>query len=151
MRIEIVYPGRVKNAFARAGFEEYIKRSKRLVKVETVSIPASKSTDPFRCVEDESQKLLKYLLDKEYVLLDVKGRELDTKDFTDLIKKHIDFGKDLIFVVGGVFGVSDEIKKRAATLLSLSKMTFTHSISLMLLSEQFYRATKILSGHPYDH
>lgn len=151
MKIEIIYPGRVKNAFARAGFEEYIKRSRRFVKIDPVSVPASKSADPSKCVEDESQKLIKYLSEREYVLLDVEGNEMSTVEFTDFVRGYIDVGRDLFFVVGGVFGVSEEVRKKAKLRLSLSKMTFTHSISLMLLSEQFYRATKILSGHPYDH
>ncbi len=151
LKIEVVYPGRIKNSFAKEGFEEYLKRLNRFFKLSIVSIPSCRSSDRKRCVEEESKKLLKYIGSREFILLDVEGKELNTSEFSQFIGKHLDSARDLTFVVGGVYGVSAEVKKRSDLSLSLSRMTFTHSITLMILAEQLYRAAKILSGQPYDH
>ncbi len=151
MKIKIVYPGRIKNSFAKTGFNEYIKRCRRFYKVEIVNLASSHSKDKAKCVEEEAEKLLKYVENEKYVLLDVSGKEIGTREFAGFVGKHLDSGNDLVFVVGGVFGVSERVKKNANFSLSLSKMTFTHSMTLMILAEQLYRAMKIFSGQPYDH
>ncbi len=151
MKIKIIYPAKIKNSFAKAAFDEYVKRCKRFYKIEVVNLSASHFKDKIRCVEEESRRLLKCVGNEKYILLDVEGKELDTYDFSNFLGKHIDSGRDLTFVVGGVFGVSNEVKRSADFSLSLSKMTFTHSITLMIFTEQLYRAIKIFSGHPYDH
>ncbi len=150
MKIEIVYPGRIKNSFAKDGFEEYIRRCNRFHKVNVFSFP-SRSSEREKTIKEESKKLMKYLANKEYVLLDVNGMEKTTKEFAEMVSEHLDRGNDLVFVVGGVFGVSEEVKSGAVLKLSLSKLTFTHSLSLLILAEQLYRTMKILSGQPYDH
>ena len=151
MKIKIVYPGKIKNSFAKTGFDEYIKRCRRFHKIETVSLAASHSKDKIKCVEEEAEKLLKYVGNEEYVLLDVGGKEVSTQEFADFVRRYFDGGHNLTFVVGGVFGVSSAVKKKANFSLSLSKMTFTHSMTLMIFAEQLYRAMKIFSGQPYDH
>ncbi len=151
MKIEILFPGRLKNDFAKIGFDEYIKRLSKFLKIEVVSLPSVHSQNPSVCVEEESKKLLKYLCDREFVLLDSGGLEMNTEEMSYFMRSQMKEGKDLTFVVGGVYGVSTEIKNVAKLKISLSKMTFTHSISLLLLSEQLYRSMKIISGQPYDH
>ncbi len=84
-------------------------------------------------------------------MLDVDGELLNTKEFSQLINGYMTGARDLTFVVGGVYGVSDELRERSSLSLSLSRITFTHSMTLMILTEQLYRVAKILSGQPYDH
>lgn len=151
MKIEVIYPGKIKNSFAKEGFEEYVKRLRRFFKLSVINIPSCRLDDRRKCVEEESKKLLKYIGSREFILLDVEGKELNTSEFSRFIGKHLNSARDLIFVVGGVYGVSTEIRKRSGLSLSLSRMTFTHSMTLMILAEQLYRAAKILSGQPYDH
>ncbi len=151
MKIEIVYPGKIKNAFAKAGFEEYMKRCKRFFKVKVTALHSSKVKDIDRVVKEEGEKIEKYLSSREYILLDVDGIQKNTPEFFELVKSHIDRGKELIFVVGGVYGVSKGVKEKAALRLSLSPLTFTHSLSLLILAEQIYRSLKIYVGQPYDH
>jgi len=151
LKIKIVHPGKIKNSFAKAGFDEYVKRCGRFYRIKVVNLTAVHFKDKAKCVEEESGKLLKCVGDEEYILLDVNGNKLNTQEFASFVGKHLDRGHDLTFVVGGVFGVSSAVKKKSSFSLSLSNMTFTHSMTMMVLAEQLYRAIKIFSGQPYDH
>ncbi|WP_232060065.1 23S rRNA (pseudouridine(1915)-N(3))-methyltransferase RlmH [Athalassotoga saccharophila] len=151
LKIEIVFPGKIKNDFLQEGFNEYVKRIKRMVKIEIKTLESSHSQNPEICIEEESKKLIKYLGEKKFILLDVEGEEMNTAEFADLIRNGIENSHDICFVVGGTYGVSNELKKRANLRLSISPMTFTHSITLLLLVEQIYRSMKIISSQPYDH
>jgi 23S rRNA (pseudouridine1915-N3)-methyltransferase len=151
LKIEIIFPGRIKNDFAKTGFDEYLKRLTKFLKVDVISLPASHSEDPALCIAEESRKMLKYLGEREFILLDTDGIELNTQSFASFIKESMNKGADMFFVVGGVYGVSDDVKESATSKLSLSKMTFTHSMALLLLTEQLYRSMKIISGQSYDH
>ncbi|MGC8637169.1 MAG: 23S rRNA (pseudouridine(1915)-N(3))-methyltransferase RlmH [Athalassotoga sp.] len=151
MKIEIVFPGKIKNDFLQEGFNEYVKRIKRMSKIEIKSIESSHSQNPEICIEEESRKLIKYIGERKFILLDVEGEEMNTARFADLIRSEMENGRDICFVVGGTYGVSNELKKRANLRLSISPMTFTHSITLLLLAEQIYRSMKIIFSQPYDH
>ncbi len=151
LKIEIVFPGKIKNDFLQEGFNEYVKRIKRMSKIEIKSIESSHSQNPEICIEEESRKLIKYIGERKFILLDVEGEEMNTARFADLIRSEMENGRDICFVVGGTYGVSNELKKRANLRLSISPMTFTHSITLLLLAEQIYRSMKIISSQPYDH
>ena len=151
LKIRIVYPGRIKNSFAKEGFEEYVKRCGRFYKMEVVSLPSSRLQDKRKAMKKESEKVIKYLRGDKFILLDVNGVEKDSMEFAEMLRKYTDHGNNLIFVVGGVLGVDDELKKKASVRISLSKLTFTHSLSLLILAEQLYRSMKILHGQPYNH
>ncbi len=150
MKIEIVYPGKIKNAFAKAGFDEYVKRCKRLFGLKVTELRSTKGGNGRRVLKEESKRLEEYLALRKYVLLDVGGEEKTTRQFFEMVKSHLDMGKDLLFVIGGVYGVSEEVKEKAEMRISLSRLTFTHSIALLILSEQIYRALKIYFGQSYD-
>ena len=151
MKIEVVYPGRIKNPFAKEGFNEYMKRLNRFFKLNVVNVSSCRTDDRNKCLKEESKKLLKYIGSRDFILLDANGKEFGTKEFSQFIGKHLDSAQSLTFVIGGVYGVSDELKKCSNLILSLSRMTFTHSMTLMILAEQLYRVAKILSNQPYDH
>jgi len=151
LKIKIVFPGRIKNSFAKEGFAEYVKRCNKFHKTEIISLPASRLKDREKIVKEESERLIKRLQNEKYILLDANGQEKSTLEFSNLVREHLDRGNDLIFVVGGVFGVSSEVKRKANLTISLSRLTFTHSLSLVILAEQLYRAMKIVYGQSYNH
>lgn len=101
----------------------------------------------------EGNKILKSIQPGDYViLLDEKGTELTSRDFSQFIgKKMQTIAKRIVFVIGGPYGFSDEVYVRADEKLSLSKMTFTHEMVRLIFTEQLYRAMTILSGEPYHH
>ena len=86
------------------------------------------------------------------VLLDDKGKQFSSYEFSNFIdQKILRSTKSLVFVVGGAFGFSDEVVKRANIKLSLSKMTFSHQMVRMIFKEQLYRAFTIIKGEKYHH
>ena len=98
-------------------------------------------------------KILESLKNSDYViLLDDKGLALTSIEFSELLnKKMVSSNNELVFVVGGAFGFSESVYKRADTKLSLSKMTFSHQMVRLIFKEQLYRAFSILKGEKYHH
>ena len=101
----------------------------------------------------EYEKRLGQLEAADYViLLDEKGNEYTSKAFADfLAQKMLTSMKRLVFIIGGPYGFSEEVYKRANMKISLSKMTFSHQMVRMIFTEQLYRAMTILKGEPYHH
>ena len=86
------------------------------------------------------------------ILLDEKGKSFSSIDFSNLLnQKLLDSTKKLVFVIGGAFGFSEEVYKRANSKISLSKMTFSHQMIRLIFKEQLYRAFTILKGEKYHH
>ena len=86
------------------------------------------------------------------ILLDEKGKQLDSIGFSNYLQKHMNSGiKQLVFVIGGPYGFSEDIYFRANGKLSLSKMTFSHQMIRLFVIEQLYRGFTILKNEPYHH
>ena len=104
-------------------------------------------------IEKEGASIQKRLRDRDIViLLDEHGKMYDSVEFSgfisDLLSKS--FGR-IVFVIGGAYGLSKDVKKRAEGMVSLSKMTMPHELCLLFLSEQLYRAFSIIAGSDYHH
>ena len=88
----------------------------------------------------------------ELVLLDEKGKEYTSLDFSVFIQQKMNAGtRNLVFVVGGAFGFSEEVYARANTKVSLSRLTFSHQMVRLFFAEQLYRAMTIIKGEKYHH
>ena len=85
------------------------------------------------------------------ILLDEKGKEFNSVDFSAFLSKEIDKSKRIVFVIGGPFGFSPEVYARANSKISLSKMTFSHQLISAVFAEQLYRAFTIMKGENYHH
>ncbi|MGB3591508.1 MAG: 23S rRNA (pseudouridine(1915)-N(3))-methyltransferase RlmH [Nonlabens sp.] len=101
----------------------------------------------------EGKLILQELQKSDFVtLLDENGKSLSSSDFAQLINKRGVSGlKNLVFIIGGPYGFSDEVYARASSKLSLSAMTFSHQMVRLFAVEQLYRAFTILKGEPYHH
>src|SRR5690606_22859810 len=89
---------------------------------------------------------------KAMYLFDENGKQFSSRQFAAFLQKRMDSGiKELVFVIGGPYGFSDEVVARATSKISLSKMTFSHQLARLLRMEQFYRAFTLLKGEPYHH
>lgn len=145
MKITIVAIGKLKEKFLVEGVAEYLKRLRLFSKIEIREISECKT------VSEEGKKLLAQIPKDSFVfVLDVAGESITSENFA---KKIADLNlrgvSNLTFVIGGAFGLSEEIKKAADFRMSLSEMTFTHQMTRMVLLEQIYRAFKINRGEPY--
>lgn len=147
MKINLITIGKLKEKFLVEGVGEYLKRIKNYAKIEVKEILECKT------VEEEGKKLLAQVPQESYVIvLDVGGEELNSEEFAKKLNELTLRGKsNITFIIGGAFGISEEIKENANFRLSLSKMTFTHQMARFLIVEQIYRAFKINRGENYHH
>lgn len=146
MKILIISPGKSHDETVLVGIEEYEKRLHRVWQLEWAHPRASDK-------DEEGNAILKLLKDGDkVVLLDERGRDIDTPEFAHFLDKEQQAAtKRLVFVIGGAFGVSDEVKKRADTTIRLSALVFPHMLVRLILTEQIYRAHSVLSGGKYHH
>ncbi|MCC6838508.1 MAG: 23S rRNA (pseudouridine(1915)-N(3))-methyltransferase RlmH, partial [Bacteroidia bacterium] len=138
------------------GFGIYEQRLKHYVSFETIVIPALKNTKALSVEQQkhkEAELLFKHIQSSDkLILLDENGKEYHSVGFSEFIQHQMNSGiKNLVFVVGGPYGFSDEVYKRANGKLSLSKMTFSHQMVRLFFVEQVYRAMTILKNEPYHH
>ena len=145
MKITLVTVGKLKEKFLTEGVAEFLKRLRPFVKFEIREISEQKS------LEEEGKKILAQVPKENFLfVLDVAGKFLTSEDFAKKISDLTLNGvSDLTFVIGGAFGISEEVRQAADFRLSLSPMTFTHQMTRLILVEQIYRAFKINRGEPY--
>jgi 23S rRNA (pseudouridine1915-N3)-methyltransferase len=156
MRVILAAVGRLKDA-ERDLFDRYAKRfdaagrAQRLGPLTLAEIGESRAATADLRMADEAARLLKAAGAAEAtIVLDGKGRELSSEAFAKLLADRRDGGtKTLAFLIGGPDGHGEPALKDAAHTLSLGTMTLPHGLARIMLAEQLYRATTILSGHPY--
>ncbi|MCI5567287.1 MAG: 23S rRNA (pseudouridine(1915)-N(3))-methyltransferase RlmH [Veillonellaceae bacterium] len=157
MEITIIAAGKAKLKFLDMGIAEYLKRLQPYAKVRIIETKEEKMPDSpseaekAQILDAEGKLMLSKVTQGSYIiLLDVYGRELSSEELADKIADLQLHGKSRItFIIGGTFGVSEELRHRADLRLSLSRMTFTHPMARLLLTEQIYRAFKIIRGEKY--
>ncbi len=157
MKITIYAIGKLKEPYLREGVEEFLKRLKPYAQVKIIELPEEKAKEKIgeaerqQIVWQEGQRLLKQIKEKEWlVLLDLHGKRCSSEELAGKVAECALQGKsDLAFVIGGAFGISDELRDRADFLLSFGAMTFTHQMIRLLLVEQIYRSFKINRKEPY--
>lgn len=138
-----------KHEYASA-IAEYEKRLKGVWALDWLLIPHSNKDDGTAAKKDESEKILAKLDERDYVvLLDERGKQLSSPQLAELTERGL--GYNLTFVIGGAYGVSDEVRDRANFIWSLSPLVFPHQLVRLLLAEQLYRSYAISSGLPYHH
>lgn len=155
MKIRIFAVGKIKD-FYKLGVEEYLKRLQPYVKCEIIEVkdePISDSpheSEITKAKEIECSRVLKLLKPNDYVIsLDLNQKEYTSEEFASFINKKIQEHSVINFVIGGSYGLSKQMKERANTSISLSKFTFLHQMSRLILLEQIYRSYKILSNETY--
>jgi 23S rRNA (pseudouridine1915-N3)-methyltransferase len=156
MNIILTVIGKTDNSFVAEGYEEYFKRIKRYLKFEFKvirDIKNSGSLDENVQKKMEGEKILEGITSSDIiVLLDENGKEFSSREFAGFISKQMNASvKNLVFIVGGPYGFSEEVYKRANYKISLSRMTFSHQLIRLIFAEQLYRAFAIINNEPYHH
>lgn len=157
MRITIICVGKIKEKFYRDAIEEYAKRLSKYCKFEMIEVADEKTPDKASAVEEEqikereAQRILAKLKPDSYVCtLEIAGKELSSMELADWIEKSAISGRSQIsFVIGGSLGLHASVLSRSDFALSFSKMTFPHQLMRVILSEQIYRAFRIINNEPY--
>jgi 23S rRNA (pseudouridine1915-N3)-methyltransferase len=153
VHVRLVAVGDKQPAWVNHAFDDYTGRLPRhwQFRVDTVAAaPRSRSRNASAAVEAEGQEVLGRVARPErLVLLDERGRQASSRDFSDWLDAWQQDGRDLCFLIGGPDGVSQSVVERADLSLSLSPMTLPHGLARVLFAEQLYRAWTLLQGHPY--
>ncbi|WP_309398096.1 23S rRNA (pseudouridine(1915)-N(3))-methyltransferase RlmH [Cerasicoccus maritimus] len=144
-RLTLLAVGKLKNTHLRALCDDFATRLRRQGKVEIIEL---KDADP----DAEGERFLTALDSRREAtvwVLSEEGKTMSSSDLAGHIQRQL--GAELVFIIGGPYGLSDAIKRRADHLFSLSPMTFTHEMARYLLLEQLYRGASINSGSKYHH
>lgn len=157
MKISIVCVGKIKESFYRQAIEEYAKRLSKYCKFEIVEVADEKTPDKasealeIQIKEKEADRILEKIKEDAYVFtLEIKGKRHTSEGFADCIQKTFVQGKShLVFVIGGSLGLHEKVLKRSNQAISFSDMTFPHQLMRVILTEQIYRAFRIMNGEPY--
>jgi 23S rRNA (pseudouridine1915-N3)-methyltransferase len=153
MRFKFFLVGTLSDRYLEEGVDIYLEKIKHYLPVTTVVVKASKEKEPQRIKNDEAERLLKLITNKNFViLLDEKGKQFSSADFAKQIQKWMNQSiSEVVFVTGGAYGAGEELLKRADLMWSFSFLTFTHQMIRLMLVEQLYRAMTILKGAKYHH
>lgn len=154
IKIKIVCVGKIKENYFVDAVKEYEKRLSRYCQFQIKELKEENfndnptESDIKSIIKKEGESILKEVKGKA-ILLDIKGKEYSSVEFSTLIKDFIDKGEEVTFIIGGSYGVSQEVKDKAHAKISFSKMTFPHTMFRVMLVEQIYRAYTIINGAKY--
>lgn len=156
MNIDLLLVGKTDSPEVGALVAEYVRRINFYCKFTLTMLPdvrSARSLTPRRQREQEGEALLRQITPGDYVtLLDERGEQLRSVELAAWLQKRMVGGtRRLVLVVGGPYGFSDAVYERANARLSLSRLTFSHQLVRVLLTEQLYRAFTILNHEPYHH
>lgn len=148
--IKILCVGKIKEKFFKDAIEEYLKRIKKYSKIEIIEVNDVDFNNRDLILEKEKDNLIKYINEKDYIVtLEIDGKQMDSEDFSEFIdKKFIDY-PNITFIIGGSYGIHEEIKDKSNLKLSFSSMTFPHQLFRIILLEQIYRGFKIIRNESY--
>lgn len=156
MRIVLLVFGKTDEDFVNEGIKHFEKRLKSFYQfeMEIISEPKLHGKHDIKRQMDDEFKLFEIKIKEtdEVILLDENGTHYASEMFANKLESMMNTGKKrLVFVAGGAYGFSQEMKKKYCNKISLSKMTFTHQMVRLIFIEQLYRAATILKGLPYHH
>ncbi|MBF0714209.1 23S rRNA (pseudouridine(1915)-N(3))-methyltransferase RlmH [Gemella sp. GH3] len=156
MRITIVCVGKIKEKFYRDALKEYEKRLGTYVKLNIIEINDEKvkvenDSEIKIAMNKEGENILSKIKDSQYVItLEILGKVFSSEELAKEINNlAIRGNSDVVFVIGGSYGLSDSVKCRSNLSLSFSKMTFPHQLMRVILLEQVYRSYRIINNQSY--
>ncbi len=144
-KIRILWPGKTKDRHLAEGINHYLKLLTPVTRLSVVEIREERGKSRDAAMTAEAKRILKQA--DVFYLLDEKGKQYTSVEFARFLQEN----EQVEFVLGGAFGVSDEVRQKSKGSIALSKMTLTHEMARLLFLEQLYRAFTILKGKEYHH
>lgn len=156
MNIKLIAIGKTDQEYLKEGISIFEKRLKHYINFEIKVIPDIKNAQNLSKDQqktEEGKLILKDITNTDVlVVLDEKGKSYTSLGFSKYLEQQMNNSvKNLVFVIGGPYGFSEDVYKRANGKVSLSEMTFSHQMVRLFMVEQFYRAFTIMKGEPYHH
>lgn len=148
--IKIICIGKIKEKYFSEAIKEYEKRLSKYTNLEIIELQDEGIKDKKVALKKEKEKIEKVLNSKDYLItLEIEGKELTSLELSTKIDEILTINSNITFLIGGSYGLDDELKKRANFHLSFSKLTFPHQLFRILLLEQIYRSFKIQNNEEY--
>ena len=148
--IKVITVGSIKEKYLRDAIEEYTKRISKYDKLEIIEVKDEGTVEPSKAIALEAEKIKKYINPRDYLItLEIEGKQITSPEFSKKIDNIYQETSNITFIIGGSYGLSDEIKTMSNFKLSFSKMTFPHQLFRVILLEQIYRAFKISHNESY--
>jgi len=153
LKLSIFSVGKSHDSYIKEGVEQFTKRITHYYPIEWQLITPSKLTDAIQIKKAEATSILKALTTTDVlILLDEKGKMLSSPGLANLIQQKANqSAQRIVFLIGGAYGVDNEIKKRANFTWSISDLVLPHMLVRLILAEQVYRACSILANEKYHH
>lgn len=148
--IKIVCVGKIKEKYFKDAINEYIKRIGKYTKLEIIEINDLDRLNINDILQKEGEAILKHIKDRDYVVtLEIEGIKMNSIELASKIDNMLFKNSNITFVIGGSYGLSDEVKNRSNFKLSFSDFTFPHQLFRVILLEQIYRSFKINNNESY--
>lgn len=148
--IRIICVGKLKEKYLEEAVLEYKKRLSKYTKVEVIEVLDSGIDDEVVAKRKEASLIEKYLSSKDYLItLEIEGKTFTSEEFSKKLETIEIQNSNIVFLIGGSYGIDDSIKSRSDLQISFSKMTFPHQLFRVMLLEQLYRAYKIRNNESY--
>ena len=156
MKITLLTVGKTDKDWVKQGLDIYTSRLKHYISFTIIEIPELKNVSALtkeQIKAKEGELILKSIRPADdVILLDEHGKEFTSTGFASFLQKKMALeGRDIVFIIGGAYGFSEEVYKRSNSKISLSQMTFSHQMVRAIFAEQIYRAFTIMKGEPYHH
>lgn len=147
--IKIITVGKIKEKYYTDAVNEYLKRLSKYTKIDLIEVK-DEDFDVSKTLLREKESILKYIDDKDYIItLEIEGNELDSVSLSKKINDIQNNYSNITFIIGGSYGLHEDIKKLSNYSLSFSKLTFPHQLFRVILLEQLYRSYKIINNETY--
>jgi 23S rRNA (pseudouridine1915-N3)-methyltransferase len=148
--IRILCVGKIKERFFREAIDEYLKRLTKYTKIEIIEVSDEKDSSKKVILNKEKELLNKYINSKDYIVtLEIEGKQISSEELAEKLETTLMSNSNITFIIGGSYGLHDDIKKISDYKLSFSKMTFPHQLFRIILLEQIYRSFRIINNETY--
>ncbi|MBK0421847.1 23S rRNA (pseudouridine(1915)-N(3))-methyltransferase RlmH [Leucobacter sp. CSA2] len=151
MSVRIFAVGKKHESWVSEGIGRYEKRLRKPFDASWQLLSHSSRNGEAARAEESERILAKLGRDEFVLLLDERGRNVDSLALAATLRGAFDAGRSVTVLIGGAFGVDDRVRSRADFVWSLSKLVFPHQLVRLILAEQLYRAQEIAAGRPYHH
>ena len=147
--IKIICVGKIKKKYLVDAINEYKKRLSKYTSLNIIEVP-DENYDLPKTLLKEKEKILKHVSEKDYIItLEIDGNSISSEEFSKKLENIFINNSDICFIIGGSYGLHDDIKKISNYKLSFSKLTFPHQLFRVMLLEQIYRSYKIINNESY--
>ena len=142
--IKILCVGKIKEGYLQELINDYLKRISKYHKIEIIELKDDVN------YQKEIDNLLEHIKTSDYnIALDIKGRQVTSETFANLIDKTFLVNSTITFIIGGSLGLNEEVKSKCNQIISFSLLTFPHGLFRGVLLEQIYRSFKIINNEAY--